>query len=109
MGGVLIVADFTRREGDAVASEVEEHSTVATVRAFPSARHCKMIETIADRMVGCVSIEAADEELVEHLEIQWAFLEQAGVAADEVEADCRHFARAAWLRYERLQHDAGAA
>lgn len=80
-----------------------------TVHAFPSARHIKMLDAIGRGMAAAGSMDAAEEYLVDHLCIHSDRLEAFGVGDAEVEHECREFARAAWRRYQQLQHEVGAA
>jgi hypothetical protein len=68
----------------------------ATVHAFPSARHSKMVTFIARDMRARPSLDAAEHCLIEHLEIEWGRLAGIGVDPDEIERQCRDFARAVW-------------
>lgn len=79
------------------------------VHAFPSARHATMVGMISTLMFEAGDLDAAEEQLLSHLEICWDRLEEFGVDCDEIEAECRLFARAAWRRYQQLQREAGVA
>lgn len=80
-----------------------------TVYVFPSARHAAMVDTIARGMAAAGSMDAAEDYLVDHLCIHSDLFERYGVSDDAVEHECREFARTAWLRYQELQREAGAA
>jgi hypothetical protein len=80
-----------------------------TVHAFPTAKHSRMVDTIGRGMAAAGSMDAAEEYLVDHLCIHFDRLEMFGVGESEAEKECIAFARAAWRRFEQLQHEVGAA
>jgi hypothetical protein len=81
----------------------------AQVHAFPTSRHSKVVEFISREMRACPSIDAAEQHLIKHLEIEWDRLADIGVDADEIERACRAFARAAWAAVSRDAEHEGAA
>lgn len=81
----------------------------ARVHAFPASRHATMIDTIGRGMAACGSIDAAEEQLVDFLEIHWDRLETFGVIDAELEHECRQFARAAWAVFQKSRQETGAA
>ena len=81
----------------------------ATVKPFPTARHCRIVEFIANEMREKASPEAAEEHLVAHLQIECDRLAGMGVADDEIEHSCWQFAVAAWAAALRIDYDAEGA
>jgi hypothetical protein len=81
----------------------------APVLAFPPARHSKVVGFIARQMRALPSPEAAENYLVEHLEIEWGRLADIGVDPDEIEHACRAFALAAWAIALRGSETEGVA
>lgn len=72
------------------------------IKAFPSARHHKVVENISRGMVACGSADDAEAYLIRHLNIHWDRLEAFGVGDDEIEADCHRFAHSAWRQYDQF-------
>jgi hypothetical protein len=75
-----------------------------------------MIDTIAARMHAAAGAKnvlaptnAAEAALIEHLEIDWSYLEQLGVSEPEREREIRAFATAAWAAFGRQGDQSGAA
>jgi hypothetical protein len=79
------------------------------IKPFPSAKHRRIVEFVARRMAGCLSMDDAQAELVKHLQVHWDHLEAFGVGDEDVELECIRFAKAAWDRWQQLQREAGAA
>ena len=78
----------------------------ARVRAFPSARHGRMVGNIGAEMraraeqAASTRLDAAEAALIAHLEIVWSHLEAVGVSELEREREIRTFAIAAWKAFE---------
>jgi hypothetical protein len=83
--------------------------TSAIVYAFPTSRHREMVAFIASAMLSQPSPDAAEEYLIEHLEIEWGRLAGIGVGPTEIEWSCREFARAAWAIVMRRRKSEGVA
>jgi hypothetical protein len=81
----------------------------ATVAAFPSARHVRIVANVARTMTEFCTIDAAERHLMWHLNVYWSRLEKFGVAEDAIEAECRAFAIAAWRKYQQTIDRMGAA
>jgi hypothetical protein len=75
------------------------------VHAFPSSKHRTMVDTIAHGMAASASVDDAEQKLIAFLEIHWDRLEGFGVECDEIEVECRMFAKAAWKHYEKLRQE----
>lgn len=69
---------------------------VAPVYVLPSDRHRKIVKFIAAQMKAKPSLDAAEEYLIGHLDIEWSRLADLGLAEEAIEQHCHAFARAAW-------------
>lgn len=69
---------------------------MAQIFAFPSSRHRRIVLFIATEMRKQPSADAAEEYLLDHLEIEWSRLASLGIPDAEIEPHCRAFATAAW-------------
>ena len=82
----------------------------ARVHAFPASRHATMIGVIGHEMAAKgSSIDAAEECLLDFLEIHWNRLAGFGVDGHEIENECRQFARAAWAVFQKSRQETGVA
>ena len=68
----------------------------AQVLIVPSSRHRNIVDYIAAQMKGKQSLDAAEDYLISHLEIEWSRLADLGLNDVEIERHCDLFARAAW-------------
>ncbi|MFZ5712960.1 MAG: DUF6074 family protein [Bradyrhizobium sp.] len=76
---------------------------------FPHFRNVGMIERIAQGMAAKGCIDDAEDELAFVLEVIAGKLESIGVADADIDRECHSLSRAAWLRWQELQLDAGVA
>jgi hypothetical protein len=68
----------------------------AQVLAFPPGRHKRIVAFIAAEMRKQPSADAAEEYLIDHLEIEWRRLAHLGIPDAEIEPLCHAFAKATW-------------
>ncbi|WP_316185867.1 MULTISPECIES: DUF6074 family protein [unclassified Bradyrhizobium] len=68
----------------------------APICLFPSSRHRRIVRFIAAEMRKQPSIDAAEDYLISHLNIEWERLADLGACEDEADRHCRAFAIAAW-------------
>jgi hypothetical protein len=67
---------------------------MSEVKAFPSAKHRKIVDTIARRMAERPSPKEAEKELLAHLQVQWNCNAHRGIDDEENERDVIAFADA---------------
>jgi hypothetical protein len=81
----------------------------AQICVFPPERHRTIVAFVVGEMLKQASPDAAEEYLIDHLNIEWGRLSLLGIADAEKDRQCRGFARAAWRAFFK-DHDAmGAA
>jgi hypothetical protein len=73
-----------------------KNGPTAKVRAVPSSRHRKIVAYVVAQMRKQSSLEAAEQELIDHLWIEASRLSDLGITDDEIDRNCRDFARSAW-------------
>ncbi|QQO20242.1 hypothetical protein JJB98_10100 [Bradyrhizobium diazoefficiens] len=71
-------------------------ASTALICVVPSSRHRKIVAYIAGQMRKRSSLEDAEQELIEHLWIEANRLSDLGISDDEIDRNCREFARCAW-------------
>jgi hypothetical protein len=68
----------------------------AEICIFPVALHRRIVRFIATEMRKQPSADAAEEYLIDHLEIEWGRLANLGIPDTEIESHCHAFAKAVW-------------
>ena len=102
----MVILEFPDRKS---RKERRRADGAAAIAAFPSDRHARFVGNVAGTMARCGTIDAAERHLMKHLDFHWNRLEKLGVSEAAIEAECRAFARAAWLTYQQAMGHTGVA
>lgn len=71
-------------------------ASTALVYAVAPARHRKIVAYVVGQMRKHSTLEAAEQELFDHLWLEASRLSDLGISDDEIDRHTRDFARCAW-------------
>jgi hypothetical protein len=112
---MTVILNFTNRKPRQKARRPARGPAACVVHAFPVARNSKMIANVAELMKRAAKqtsgnpLDAAEEVLLDTMEVVWSVLADRGVAEDEREREAHDLARLAWAKFGSSSDRIGVA